>query len=81
MSFCHACCTSEWTVLTNWKLQWHVILQIIFSGLASSSKSNIQSEAQKGMSFGQSSWLAESLMHCKSLVGRFYMTCYTGIFC
>lgn len=79
MSFCHAYCISEWTVLTNWKLQWDVILQIIFSGLASSSKSNTQSEAQKGMGFGQSGWLAKSLMHSRSL-GTFYVSCYSGVF-
>lgn len=71
--FFQAHCTSEWTVLIYWKLQWDVILQIIFSGLTTSSKTNTQSEAQGRMSFGQSPWLAESFMHHKSLVGRFHL--------
>lgn len=49
-----------------------MMLQIIFSGLASSSKSDTQSEAQKGVHFGQASWLARSLMHYESHVGRFF---------
>lgn len=38
--FFQAHCISEWTALTNRILQWNVILQIIFSGLASSSETN-----------------------------------------
>lgn len=45
--FFQAHCRSEWTVLTNRKLQWDVILQITFSGLASCSKTNTQCEAPK----------------------------------
>lgn len=55
--------------MANWKFQWAVILQIIFSGLASSLKSNTQSEAPSGMSFGQSSWLAKSLCTIEVLMG------------